>query len=147
MRPIKKILIALDLSEPAREVIEAGLSLARSVDAAVEIVHVREPFVYAMLGDYGPTVQQEQALMSWIDRSLVEAANHALSYRVPCITTSLHGAPAREIVAHAEKTGSDLIVVGTHGRGGVAHAVLGSVAERVVQKAGRPVLVVPVTGR
>jgi nucleotide-binding universal stress UspA family protein len=145
MKPIRKILIALDLSEPAKEVVEAGLSVARSLDASVEIVHVREPFVYAMLGDYGPTVQQEQALMTWIDRSLEEAANHALSYRVPCVTTSLHGSPAREIVSHAQKVGSDLIVVGTHGRGAVAHAVLGSVAERVVQRAGRPVLVVPVS--
>jgi nucleotide-binding universal stress UspA family protein len=47
-------------------------------------------------------------------------------------------------VSHAEKTGADLIVIGTHGRGGIAHAVLGSVAERVVQKAKRPVLAVPI---
>jgi nucleotide-binding universal stress UspA family protein len=147
MKPIKKVMIAIDLAEPAREVIETGLSIARSLDASVEMVHVREPYVYALIGDYGPSVQQEQALMSWIDRSLEEAANHAITWRVPCVTTSLTGSPPREIVHHAEKVGADLIVVGTHGRGGVAHAVLGSVAERVAQKAGRPVLVVPIHSR
>jgi nucleotide-binding universal stress UspA family protein len=60
-----------------------------------------------------------------------------------CQSTSLEGFPPGEIVRHAKKTGADLIVVGTHGRTGIAHAVLGSVAERVVQRAGCLVLVVP----
>jgi nucleotide-binding universal stress UspA family protein len=144
MKPWKKLLVAVDLSEPSKRVIEAALSLARTLDASVELVHVREPFAYAVAGEYGPSLEQEQALVRWIDRELALASDHVTHARVPCVTTSLHGSPAREIVAHAEKTGADLIVVGTHGRGGITHAVLGSVAERVVQKAKRPVLAVPV---
>jgi nucleotide-binding universal stress UspA family protein len=144
MRPMKKLLVAVDLSEPSKRVIETALSLARSLDASVELVHVREPFVYAVAGEYGPSLQQEQALVRWIDRELSQASDAVNHARVPCVTTSLHGSPAREIVAHAEKTGADLIVIGTHGRGGISHAVLGSVAERVVQKAKRPVLAVPI---
>jgi nucleotide-binding universal stress UspA family protein len=144
MKPMRKLLVAVDLSEPSKRVIETALSLARTMDASVELVHVREPFIYAVAGDYGPSLQQEQALVRWIDRELSQACDEITHNRVPCVTTSLHGSPAREIVAHAEKIGADLIVIGTHGRGGIAHAVLGSVAERVVQKARRPVLAVPV---
>ena len=60
-------------------------------------------------------------------------------------TTTLSGRAAPEIVAHAKKTGADLIVMGTHGRSGFQHAMLGSVAERVVHHSPCPVLVVPVT--
>jgi len=144
MNPVKKLLVAVDLSDPSKEVIETSLALARALDASVELVHVREPFIYALAGAYGPTQEQEQALVTWIERALDEVSARAAHARVPCVTTSLYGSPALEIVAHAEKVGADMIVVGTHGRGGISHAVLGSVAERVVQKARRPVLAVPV---
>jgi nucleotide-binding universal stress UspA family protein len=52
------------------------------------------------------------------------------------------GSPARTIVEYADANGFDLIVMGTHGRGGVAHLLLGSVAERVVRTARCPVLTV-----
>jgi nucleotide-binding universal stress UspA family protein len=144
MKPVKKILVAIDLSEPSKAVVEAGLEMARALDASLELVHVREPYVYAVAGAYGPSAAEEQALLHWIDRSLAKAAEEAHAARITCNTTSLYGSPAPEIVAHARKTEADLIIVGTHGRGGVRHAVLGSTAERVVQKAHRPVLVVPV---
>jgi nucleotide-binding universal stress UspA family protein len=144
MKAMKKLLVAVDLSEPSKEVIETGVALAHSLDASIELVHVREPFVYAMAGVYGPSPEQEQALVAWIDRTLAEASDRVAHASVPCVTTSLYGSPAREIVAHAEKVGADLIVIGTHGRSGVSHALMGSVAERVVQKAKRPVLTVPI---
>ena len=147
MKAIRKLLVAVDLSEPSKDVIDAGLRMARALDASIELLHVREPYVYALTGDFGPSAIQEQALLHWIDRSLSLAADGAVQWRVPCVTTSLNGSPAREIVAHAEKTDADLIVVGSHGRSGLHHALLGSVAERVMQKARRPVLVVPVVAR
>jgi nucleotide-binding universal stress UspA family protein len=144
MKTMKKLLVAVDLSEPSKDVIETGLRLATALDASIELVHVREPFVYAVAGQYGPTPEQERALITWIDRALSEASERLSHARVPCITTSLYGSPAREIISHADKVGADLIIVGTHGRGGIAHAVLGSVAERIVQRAKRPVLTVPI---
>ena len=60
-----------------------------------------------------------------------------------CETAMLVGRPDAEIVARATATGAELIVMGTHGRSGLAHALLGSVAERVVQHAPCPVLIVP----
>jgi nucleotide-binding universal stress UspA family protein len=144
MKATKKIVVAVDLSTPSQKVMETALALATALDASIELVHVREPFVYALAGEYGPSQEQEQALVRWIDRELAQAGDRLNRASVPCVTTSLHGSPAREIVAHAEKVDADMIIVGTHGRGGITHAVLGSVAERVVQKARRPVLVVPV---
>ena len=145
MKSMKKLLVAIDLSEPSKQVIECALALARSLDGSIELVHVREPFVYAIAGQYGPSPEQEQALVDWVEQSLEEASGEISRARIPCVTTSLYGAPAREIVAHADKVGADLIVVGTHGRGGITHAILGSVAERIVQKAKRPVLAVPIS--
>jgi nucleotide-binding universal stress UspA family protein len=144
-KKVKRILVAIDLTPPSREVIEASVALAQTLDASIELVHVREPLVYA-LAEFGPSREQEQALIGWIDRSLEEAAEVPRKARVVCTTASLEGSPATQIASHAEKVDADLIVVGTHGRGGIAHAVLGSVAERVVQKAHRMVLVVP-TGK
>ena len=56
---------------------------------------------------------------------------------------TLNGLPARQIVGYARRTGIDLIVLGTHGRTGVSHAIVGSVAEAVVRRARCRVLVVP----
>jgi len=64
-------LVAVDLSEPSKEVIEASLALAQSLDASVELVHVREPYIYAVAGDYGPSLEQEQALVRGADRTMV----------------------------------------------------------------------------
>jgi len=61
-------------------------------------------------------------------------------------SATLVGRPDSEIVARAAETKADLIVMGTHGRSGLAHALLGSVAERVVQHAPCPVLIVPKRG-
>ena len=60
-----------------------------------------------------------------------------------CETAMLVGRPDAEIVARANATGAELIVMGTHGRSGLAHALLGSVAERVVQHSPCPILIVP----
>ena len=66
---------------------------------------------------------------------------------IPVEMTTLQGRAAPEIVAHAKKIGADLIVMGTHGRSGFQHALLGSVAERVVHHSPCPVLVVPARER
>jgi len=140
----KRVLVAVDLAEPTGKVLETAALLARALDAAIELVHVREPFLTALPGGVLMTRAQEEAVTEWIDRSLA-AATEALSDRgVPSIATSVDGFPESRIVEHARKVGADLLVVGSHGRKGLAHALLGSVAERVLQRAPCPVVVVPV---
>jgi nucleotide-binding universal stress UspA family protein len=61
-----------------------------------------------------------------------------------CQTGTVEGIPGDEIVDYATKIGADLIVMGTHGRGGLRRVLLGSVAEKVLRAACCPVLVVPI---
>jgi nucleotide-binding universal stress UspA family protein len=63
---------------------------------------------------------------------------------VPVETAVLEGSPSREIVRYAEAQDCDLVVMGTHGRGGIDRLLLGSVAERVVRASEVPVLTVRV---
>ena len=79
-----------------------------------------------------------------LKRELDAERDRVKSAGVSVETTTLSGRAAPEIVAHAKKTGADLIVMGTHGRSGFQHAILGSVAERVLRHSPCPVLVVPV---
>lgn len=76
------------------------------------------------------------------ERSLAEALA-ALHARMPAASSMLRsGSAAAEIIAAARETGSDLVVIGTHGRTGVKHLLMGSVAERVVRASLVPVLTV-----
>jgi nucleotide-binding universal stress UspA family protein len=80
----------------------------------------------------------ERAVLSQLDQ-LAEPVRAA---QVPVRTHSSIGLPADEIVRYAREAGADLIVMGTHGRSGWRHALLGSVAEKVVRRARCPVLTV-----
>jgi len=86
--------------------------------------------------DYG-------ALYSNIDRQLTERAERARAAGIACETKIIDGGAVNEITRRGRAIDADLIVVGTHGRTGLAHALMGSVAERVVRRASCPVLTVP----
>ena len=73
---------------------------------------------------------------------LKQAAARCSSAGVPATTEAVNGVPARTIAQTAKARATDLIVMGTHGRGAFAHFMLGSVAERVVRIAPCPVLTV-----
>ena len=140
----RKILAAIDLSPASQEVIDAAVAVARACRGALDVLHVREPFSYATTGGEVPVDQQSQLAHDFVSDALSGISDRIIHEGVPCVTSSLDGSPTTEIVAHADRTDADLIVVGRHGRGIAAEAMLGSVAERVVRRAHRPVLVVPV---
>ena len=87
-------------------------------------------------------VDMKQEAEKALDKLLPEASQ--LGVRV--VRALRMGNPYVEIVQYAEETETDVIVVGTHGRGGLAHLILGSVAEKVVRKAHCPVLTVRPAG-
>jgi universal stress protein A len=141
---IKRIVVGTDFSEGSDAALAKAWSLALAHQAAVELVHVVDPgvlFAPASLG--AMPLADGEALFEEIDRALALRAEEAKRAGIECQSSSLRGFPPGELIRHAKKTGADLIVVGTHGRTGIAHAVLGSVAERVVQRAPCLVLVVP----
>lgn len=139
----RKILIAVDFSPHAEHALEVAADLAKRLGAAVGIVHVHEPVVWAPGLVEALDAKAGAALRSGLDGLLTEAATRARAAGVASVETRLiEGAPFVEIARCAQEGGYDLIVLGTHGRTGIGHALIGSVAERVVRKAHCPVLTV-----
>jgi nucleotide-binding universal stress UspA family protein len=146
MIALKNILVATDFSEPSEAALAYGRELARNFGAGVTVVHVADNVLTRAYGAEGylftdPQLQQEietaaqvqlDALLSDEDRKELRATTRVLT----------SNSPASAIVAYARDIGTDLLVLGTHGRGAVAHLLMGSVAERVVRTAPCPVLTV-----
>jgi nucleotide-binding universal stress UspA family protein len=141
MLRLHKIVCAVDFSDASRLALQEAAELAARFAGEVTLVHVEEPapFTGADLLAAGSGASELHA--GELERSLArwraEAAR--LSGR-PAHSQLLSGAPVAELVRFAEAHGADLVVVGTHGRGGLAHLVLGSVAEAVARRAPCPVL-------
>jgi nucleotide-binding universal stress UspA family protein len=142
----QRILVATDFSETADAALDAAIELAKPSRAALDLLHVYPlpgvsvPFADAMLM---ATPEAMTALQAKFSEALETRANRVRGQGLTCSSSSVEGAAAQEIVRRATQSGADFIVVGTHGRSGLTHALVGSVAERVVQRAGCPVLVVP----
>jgi nucleotide-binding universal stress UspA family protein len=147
MLKLKRILVPVDFSDASRAALDYATDLARAVDGSLDLLHVWEAPVY---------VTQATPLESGLTQtSLMEAVQtqandglHAfvLSAKQPgAPIRSLEiemGAPASTICEYARSGRHDLIVMGTHGRTGIARVVIGSVAEHVVRLAPCPVLTV-----
>jgi nucleotide-binding universal stress UspA family protein len=138
MLPFKTILFATDFSPASRVAFGIASALARDYKARVIAMHVVEPVRvgYAEFTTYvGPEENRGEAM----------AMLHALKAPSPTVTIEyrlLEGDPATVITETAEETEADLIVMGTHGRTGLARIVMGSVAEEVLRHAPCPVLTV-----
>jgi len=144
-KSIKRILVPTDFSDPSQEALSTAMAFAERFGATVDLVHVAVEATYPM-----PPPLDVATLPIDIGGSLERAARGLAAEEarvreagLACETATLVGRADREIVARARSTGADLIVMGTHGRSGLAHVLLGSNAERVVQHAPCPVLIVP----
>jgi nucleotide-binding universal stress UspA family protein len=144
MKPFKKILVPVDFSRHSAEAIRFAGDLSRRYDAVVQLVHVYQPVNYTLPeGIVFFTPAQLTSLLDALEKLLAASRNDAEVAGAPHVETKLlQGLPSSEIVSHAREGGFDLIVMGTHGRTGVRHAIMGSVAERVVRRAPCPVLTV-----
>jgi len=144
VRPFRKILVPVDFSEHSALALQTAAELSRSYEASLAIVYVYEPMAVAVPEGYLLfSESQLNRMFEEFHRGLAQqkqAAEAAGALRVE--TQLLHGFAGGEILAFAEQGGFDLIVMGTHGRRGLSHAFLGSVAERVVRSAPCPVLTV-----
>jgi nucleotide-binding universal stress UspA family protein len=145
MIALKNILVATDFGEAAESALGYGRALARTLGATLHVLHVTDDVSRNAVG-----VELYQARASDLQRD-DEAARKELKELVldsdtsgpptiPVILTA--GTPALTIVHYAKTHDIDLIVLGTHGRGPVAHLVTGSVAEQVVRLAPCRVLTV-----
>lgn len=144
MAPFHRILVPIDFSVHSTEALRVAAQLAQLCDARITLLHVYEVRAYPILeGMIAPSPGQ-LAEMLVATRTLVDrAAEQTRAAGAPDVTRDLvEGSPFAEIVRYARTNGHDLIVMGTHGHTGLRHALLGSVAERVVRKAPCAVLTV-----
>lgn len=149
MIAVRKILVPVDFSDGARPALALAAGFARPFEAAIELFHVWQPPPLVPVPLMVVSPEQGRPL------TLEALARNAAGTQMKDLVDELHrlgvssvmsrvgvGDPAHEILDLARVGEFDLIVMGTHGRHGIAHALLGSVAEKVVRRASCPVLTV-----
>jgi nucleotide-binding universal stress UspA family protein len=145
MIEIRRILCPTDLSQIAPRAFEHALALARFHQAEVELAYVSEPLLPGPVAPatYPPWAILDPAVRGRLGAALEELAAPAAGTGVRVLTSVREGRVVHEILERARGWPADVIVMGTHGRGGFERWVLGSVTEKVLRKAPCPVLTVP----
>ena len=143
-----KILAPTDFSEDSKLALTYAVMLAQKFLSEIIVVHVDQPLAPVMVSELNPgldvstmnRIAEEGRLLALreLDGTIARLREGGVKAR----GLMRVGAPFLEIINAAQSEGADLIVMGTHGRTGLAHVLIGSVAERVVNKAPCPVLTV-----
>lgn len=145
-RRIKRILVATDFSAASKQAAEYAAALAESTGAEILLMHVIDSLPYSVTDTF--TVIDHRRALRKTASFLLDTVREELARNGIAVKTRLAmGTAHEEIVRSARKDKADLIVIGTHGRTGVVHVFLGSVAEKVVRLADCPVVTVPVRRR
>jgi nucleotide-binding universal stress UspA family protein len=145
MREVRRILVPTDFGEPSAKALAYGKELARLFRSSLHVLHVIEgPYLDSFpIEGYVPSMPEfNRSLEQRAQRSIAELLDDFERRELKTVEAAQFGQAAKQICRYAEEQDVDLIVMGTHGRGGVAHLLLGSVAERVVRTARCPVLTV-----
>jgi len=135
MIDLKKVLVAVNFDEASNVALRYARTLSRTFGAQLHVIHVMENLFLK------PMANDPHAIEVGITKRLLDVLSdedRSELHAVPVIRKS--DAPADEIVKYANAEQIDLIVMGTHGRPGLAHLFMGSVAEKVVRAAPCPVL-------
>jgi nucleotide-binding universal stress UspA family protein len=159
MISLKRILVPTDFSETSGAAVKYGVALARMFNAQLHLLHAevrhdlemiveRQRAVEALVAEMGPTStavgpdeSAQHAAREMLETSVTADDRTTLQVEYVLRPSGVGGAYV-EIVRYAKERDIDLIVMGTHGRGFVAHMLMGSVAEKVVRKAPCPVLTI-----
>jgi len=143
----RKILHPTDFSDNSKEAWRYALGMAEKFGAEIILAHVVERFEYAPPEYYMSATELSseiehriQESQKYLDKMAAEAKGAKIQVMV------VEGKPFVEIIRLAKEQGADLIVLGTHGRSGLAHILIGSTAEKVVRKATCPVLTIRAIG-
>lgn len=133
------LLVAVDFDDASRRAVDLAKSLAGPLGASIALVHVYHVPVYTY-----PSL--DPTILPGFHAELTAAARASLSELAAAVgvpdAVLREGDPAPEILAEARERGATMIVMGTHGRRGIAHALLGSVAEQIIRRSPVPVLTV-----
>lgn len=142
MKKIKCILIAIDFSEISVKAMQYALGLAEQINAKLEIVHTL-PMTEIDLPAEGSAEFNEGLIQKELEKTRHKLGQFVKEHSNGNIDINKHvclGDPKDEINKIAQSINPDIIVIGTHGRKGISHLLMGSVAESVLRNANVPVL-------
>lgn len=141
----RKILIAVDNSTCSEKAAKSGYELAKTYGAEVALVNIIEPMPATInqdltiapvfLESYDNSEENSHILLKEIERTYADGIKTTY---LSIVDSAAHG-----IINQSDEWGSDLIVIGTYGRTGLYHFLMGSVAEHVARKSACPVLIIP----
>jgi nucleotide-binding universal stress UspA family protein len=134
---LKQVLVATDFSPPSDAALTYGRALARTFGASLHVLHVVENYFLRPTAAAPHLLQEAKTRM--LHDQLTDEDRQQLGARAVVETSD---EPAETIAGYAKAQNIDLIVIGTHGRGGLERLLVGSVAERVIRTAPCPVLTV-----
>lgn len=146
MLEFSRVLCAVDFSDFSRHALDHAVAVSKWYSSRLTLLHVIDPIIFPhpgpLMAEFGAAVVSDAdrnaargRLETWI--------KIAADCGVPADLVLRDGNPARQILNCAESLAADLVVLGTHGRGGFERFVVGSVAEKVLRKSPRPVLTIP----
>ena len=149
MKPVRKILVPVDFSACATAALDLALTFAKRFDAAIELLHVWEPPGYVPLDTALASIGTgPPQTLGQIARAEAENEMRALVDKLDVspeisLARRVESGNIRDTILQLADDGDfDLIIMGTHGRQGLSHVVMGSCAERVVRRASCPVITV-----
>lgn len=135
------ILVATDFSSGSDTALDQAIQIAKATNARVALVHVIEPAIEFPMG--AAYSDMDGGYYASVDLALSARAGKVEKAGLRCMTKILEGPVTSELTRWARELGASMIILGTHGRTGLSHVLLGSVAEKVVRHATCPVLTVP----
>lgn len=137
----KKIVISVDKSDYAEQVMKAACDVAENINADVEILTVIETPAFVSEGEFDASlIEDEKKEVAEYQKKLINSYFSGSTLLVE--STILHGSPAKKICEYAKKTKADIVVVGTRGMGKIQSKLLGSVSEMVIKNCHCSVLIV-----
>lgn len=141
--PFKKILVAVDNSPFSLKAAKIGFGLAHTVNADVALLYVIDRSKESVNIEVGITQKESEMILLKEAQDTIEQLIKMYNGAKKLYKFTPVGFPKEEILSVAKEWEADVIVMGTHGRKGLAHLFNGSIAEDVVKNASVPVLVVP----
>jgi nucleotide-binding universal stress UspA family protein len=139
MIQLKRILLPTDFSDYAAEAVKYACALAERFNAQLHVLHVIE-FESRVGPNFFP--DYEEQLKQDAEQALAHVPEREWTEGKDVVRTLTWGKPFLEIIRYAKEHQIDMIVLATHGRSGLSHILMGSVAERVVRQSPCPVLTV-----
>jgi nucleotide-binding universal stress UspA family protein len=137
---VKKVLVPVDFSENTKKILEAGGYFSGKCQAQLHVVFVVQSFddYSGFFVPHMPVAKFEEEMV----QAAVEKMDSFLVGQKNIESKVLVGDVAEEIIRHAEESGMDMIIMGTHGYKGLEKVMFGSVAEKVVRSSPCPVLTI-----